>query len=136
MGGQAMAIAQEAGMPITIHAGESGGAGNVTKSAKVYGATRIGHGYNVLKDDEAYAAARKQKLHFEVCPTSSMETGTFKDPDWTKHPMVQFVKDAREDGNYPSINTDDPSVFDCDIMDEYKRVLDMGLSLEDIANCN
>lgn len=132
--GQAMTIAHDAGMPITIHAGESGGAQNLAKAVDVYKATRIGHGYNVLQDDEAYAEARR-KLHFEVCPTSSMETGTFANSDWTSHPMVQFVKDARNDGNYPSISTDDPSVFLCDMMDEYKRVLEMGLTVEDIKNC-
>jgi len=133
--GQAIQMAHNAGMPITFHAGESGGAQNVLNAMEVYKATRIGHGYNVLQDPRIYAQARK-KAHFEVCPTSSMETGTFFDSDWTTHPMVQFVKDARSDGNYPSVNTDDPSVFECSIMDEYKRVLEMGLTIEDIKNCN
>lgn len=135
MHGQAIQMAHNAGMPITFHAGESGGAQNVLNAMEVYKATRIGHGYNVLQDPRIYAQARK-KAHFEVCPTSSMETGTFFDSDWTTHPMVQFVKDARSDGNYPSVNTDDPSVFECSIMDEYKRVLEMGLTIEDIKNCN
>ena len=38
-------------------------------------ADRIGHGYAVLRDSALYARCLRDKVHFEVCPTSSILTG-------------------------------------------------------------
>ncbi|PIN99461.1 hypothetical protein AB205_0030780, partial [Aquarana catesbeiana] len=45
-------------------------------------------------------------MHFETCPWSSYLTSAC-DPDFTKHPVIQFKKDK---ANY-SLNTDDPLIF-------------------------
>ena len=58
--------AQELGLHITVHAGESGTASNVREAAQVLGAERIGHGYHVLDEREIYEFAKRKDLHFEV----------------------------------------------------------------------
>lgn len=71
---------RDAGLPITLHAGEADSAQRVLEAARL-GARRIGHGVRLaagLQDpahrhlvDEALAL----ELHLEVCPTSNVHTG-------------------------------------------------------------
>ena len=78
--GQALAMAHEAGLPLTLHAGEADAAERVLEAGRL-GARRIGHGVRLvdaLADparshlvDEAKALG----LHLEVCPTSNVHTG-------------------------------------------------------------
>lgn len=77
---RALAMAREAGLPLTLHAGEADAAERVLEAGRL-GATRIGHGVRLvdaLADparrhlvDEALALG----LHLEVCPTSNVHTG-------------------------------------------------------------
>ena len=49
-----------------MHAGESGGAENVREAIEKLKATRIGHGYKVLQDNDVYQLAKDRNAHFEV----------------------------------------------------------------------
>jgi adenosine deaminase len=76
----ALDIARNAGLGLTLHAGEADAAERVLEAGRL-GATRIGHGVRLvdaLSDpaqrhlvDEALALG----LHLEVCPTSNVHTG-------------------------------------------------------------
>ncbi len=76
----ALKLARDAGLALTLHAGEADGAARVLEAARL-GATRIGHGVRLVDAlnnpvlrglvDEA----RKLGLHLEVCPTSNVHTG-------------------------------------------------------------
>ena len=79
----AIAMVRDAGLGLTLHAGEADAAERVLEAGRL-GATRIGHGVrlvDVLADpadptrralvDEAIAL----NLHLEVCPTSNVHTG-------------------------------------------------------------
>ena len=67
--------AAELGIHRTVHAGEVGPAKCVQQALDVLKAQRIGHGYRVLEDEELYQRCLRDKVHFEVCPTSSLLTG-------------------------------------------------------------
>lgn len=67
--------AAELGIHRTVHAGEVGPAKCVQQALDVLKAQRIGHGYRVLEDEELYQRCLRDKVHFEVCPTSSILTG-------------------------------------------------------------
>ncbi len=77
---RALAIAREAGLPLTLHAGEADGAERVIEAGRL-GARRIGHGVRLADaiGDPARAhlidEARALGLHLEVCPTSNVHTG-------------------------------------------------------------
>jgi adenosine deaminase len=81
---------REAGVPITLHAGEADGAERVLEAA-AHGAVRIGHGVRLADAlaDPARAAlideAIERGLHLEVCPTSNVHTGAY--PALTAHPI-------------------------------------------------
>lgn len=76
----AFAVAREAGLPVTCHAGEADGPERVLEAARL-GATRIGHGVR-LADCLSGAAPRAwldeviaRGLHLEICVTSNVQTG-------------------------------------------------------------
>ena len=61
---------------ITIHAGETtNGLQNVQDAIRKYGAKRIGHGYRMVDSKRVMELVKKNNIHVEVCPTSSLETG-------------------------------------------------------------
>lgn len=93
---KAVAHAREAGLGITLHAGEADGGERVMEAMDL-GATRIGHGVQITVDGaldgaagkgaaERMARARDANVHFEVCPTSNLHTGAWK--SLTTHPLM------------------------------------------------
>ena len=75
-----LARLREAGMPLTLHAGEADAAQRVLEALQL-GARRIGHGVR-LADllgtpacGPALKALREADAHLEVCPTSNVHTG-------------------------------------------------------------
>jgi adenosine deaminase len=87
MHASAVALAKEAGLGISLHAGEADG-GERVMEAIALGASRIGHGVQITQGQGAHermAAARDAGVHFEVCPTSNLHTGAWQ--DLATHPM-------------------------------------------------
>jgi len=119
--------AKEGGLHITVHAGEAGDASNVAEAIELLGAERIGHGIRAVESDDVMALARERKVAFEVCPTSNIQTGLVD--RISRHPLVDMV--ARR--ALVTINTDDPSICDTTLTDEYMVVVSaMGLMLDEI----
>jgi adenosine deaminase len=116
-------------LPATIHAGEAGPAANVREAIEAFGARRIGHGLRAFGDARVLALARKRRVHFELCPTSEIQTGAAR--DWTSHPAWR----ARELEIRFSLNTDDPSICGIGLDHEYRRARKAGWSDADLENC-
>lgn len=91
---ESMAIARAAGLPVTCHAGESDGGERVLEAAE-HGARRIGHGIHIVRggtpeQTRAWVErARALALHFEVCPSSNVDTGAA--PSLEAHPIRDMV---------------------------------------------
>lgn len=83
-----MAIASDAGLGLTCHAGESDEGFRVLEAAAL-GATRIGHGIRVVQDRDWVDEAFERELHFEVCPSSNIHTGNVKSIE--EHPICAMV---------------------------------------------
>lgn len=107
----------------TVHAGEAGPHTAVVEAIKELYAERIGHGYHCRDDENTYNLVRSNDIHLETCPISSICTGAVDEHE-TEFPVAKFAKD----GTNFSINSDDPSVFDTHLVDDYKRAEQMGLS--------
>ena len=108
----------ENGIHRTVHAAESGPAWNAWEAVEVLKAERIGHCYRCLESADVYKMIKDKRVHVEICPISSLQTGAVRLDDakgWKSHPLVTFVKDGT---NY-SINTDDPTVCGVDLVHEY-----------------
>jgi adenosine deaminase len=105
--------AKEAGLGITIHAGEAAGAESVRTAVNLLRADRIGHGVRASEDLSVMDLVRKRGVTLEMCPTSNIQTATVK--AITKHPLRAF----HQIGLPVTINTDDPSVSNTTLTDEY-----------------
>lgn len=80
----ALTMAREAGLGVTVHAGEADAGHRVLEAARL-GATRIGHGVRVMDHPAWVEEARERGLHFEVCPSSNVHTGAA--PSVAQHPV-------------------------------------------------
>ena len=87
----ALALVRDAGLAITLHAGEADAAERVLEAGRL-GARRIGHGVRLVDalNDAAgadlLAEARELGLHLEVCPTSNVHTGAARSV--ASHPIT------------------------------------------------
>ena len=105
--------AQQAGMKISIHAGEWGGPERITLAVEALGAERIGHGVRVLEDKSVTAQMKERQIAFEVCPTSNHQSGVVSEIG--KHPLPRMI----EAGLLTTVNTDDPGISQIDLSHEY-----------------
>ena len=109
--------ARAGGLHVTIHAGEAGDASNVREAIELLGAERVGHGIRAASSPDVMALARDRGVAFEVCPTSNIQTGLVSQIG--RHPLVSMLAD----GACVTINTDDPSICDMTLTDEYMVVM-------------
>lgn len=105
--------ARQAGLRITIHAGEWGPAANVRQAIEEFGADRIGHGVRVLDDPSITALAAERHTPFEVCLTSNYQSGVVSAPE--THPLAHMLAC----GLNVTLNTDDPSISRITLSYEY-----------------
>jgi adenosine deaminase len=119
--------ARESGLHVTIHAGEVGTAENVREAIELLGAQRIGHGVRSIEDHRVVQLLRQHGVTLEVCPTSNLQTGVIH--TFMQHPLRDLYRLSVP----VTINTDDPSVSDTTLTDEYLvAVATMGFSIHEI----
>jgi adenosine deaminase len=107
---------QKAGLHVTVHAGEWGGASNVSDAILSLQAERIGHGVRVMEDPRVISLALERQPAFEVCVTSNYQSGVV--PVLSKHPLMSMLAA----GLNITLNTDDPSISQITLSDEYCTV--------------
>lgn len=105
--------ARQAGLHVTVHAGEASGSNSVREAINLLGAERIGHGIRAVENSEVVQLLYKRNIALEVCPTSNFQTGAV--PGLTLHPLIDLFGLRLK----VTINTDDPSVSDTTLTDEY-----------------
>jgi adenosine deaminase len=119
--------ARDAGLHITVHAGEAAGPESIWQAIRELGAERIGHGVKAVEDLSLMDFLASQRIGIESCLTSNIQTSTV--PSLAGHPLKTFL----EHGVMASINTDDPAVQGIDIIHEYTVAAPAaGLSREQI----
>ncbi len=94
----------DAGLPITVHAGEAAGPESVREALDLLHARRIGHGVAVARDAELQRRVADAGIALECCLTSNLQTGAV--PSLAVHPFDAL----RRAGVAVTLNTDDPSV--------------------------
>ncbi len=109
----AFAIAADAGLGCTVHAGEWGGPASVRGALALPGVTRIGHGVRAVEDPALVAELAERGTVLEVCPTSNVVLGVFD--GWDAHPLRR-LHDA---GVRVTLGSDDPPYWGATIGGEY-----------------
>ncbi|KAI1866037.1 uncharacterized protein JN550_008015 [Neoarthrinium moseri] len=120
--------AKKAGLRLTAHAGEATGSVQgplEMRSALSMGVERIGHGLAAQYDDDLMDILAKQQVPLEINVTSNIRTGCC--PSVEAHPLPKFL----EKGMLCTVNSDDPTMFGADCLDDYVLISDaFGLSLD------
>ena len=115
--------AKQAGLKLTVHAGEWGPPKNVHYAIEEMTADRIGHGVRVLEDTTVTRLARELGVGFEISPTSNLRTGVIHRPD--EYPLSKMI----EVGLRIAITTDDPTIFNTNLTAEHElAVTHLGIS--------
>ncbi|MGF1740896.1 adenosine deaminase [Vibrio profundum] len=118
---------RDAGLNITVHAGEAAGAESMWQAINQLGASRIGHGVNAIHDPKLMDYLAEHKIGIESCLTSNFQTSTID--SIANHPVKQFL----EHGILATLNTDDPAVEGIELPHEYQVAAPQaGLSQEQI----
>lgn len=106
--------ARDAGLRITVHAGEAAGPESIWQAIQQLGAERIGHGVKAVQDPALMDYLAEHGIGIESCLTSNIQTSTVA--DLRHHPLKQFL----QHGVMASINTDDPAVQGIELAHEYE----------------
>jgi adenosine deaminase len=99
---RALAKARDAGLGITVHAGEFAGPAGVWTAIYQLGASRIGHGIRAADDAPLLELLRERGITLELCPTSNVRLGLV--PSLAQHPIRRLL-DA---GVSVAVSSDDP----------------------------
>lgn len=105
--------ARDAGLEVTVHAGEADGPGSVWAAIRELGATRIGHGIHSLADPALVEYLAEHRIGLELSITSNIHTRTVD--EYRNHPARQIF----EMGLLANLNTDDPAISGIDLPHEY-----------------
>jgi len=124
---ESYAEAKAAGLRLTAHAGESGGA--ETGPASIWaalniGAERIGHALAAQHDDDLMRVLAERQIPLELNLTSNIRTGCCA--GFEEHPLRLYF----DEGLMITLNSDDPPMFGSNLLEEYilaQRLFDFSL---------
>jgi len=115
---RAFDIARDAGLGITIHAGELAGPESVRDALDHVRPTRIGHGVRAAEDDALVQRMTDSGVVLEVCPGSNLALNVY--PDISSHPFDRL----RRAGVKVTLSSDDPPHFGTSVGREYQMAAD------------
>lgn len=124
--GRAFEAARAGGLRITVHAGEWGGAAQVRRALQV-NPERIAHGEATADDPTLVAELTARGVCLDLCPTSNVQAGIV--PSLAAHRIATLHRA----GAPVTLSTDDTTVSDISLTDEYGRALaEIGMTLPEL----
>ncbi len=117
-------------LPLSIHAGEMDGPDNHIRDTLLLGASRIGHGVNLIRDpDTLLLLQQTRRVLVEINLISNHLLGYV--PDLSTHPFPEYLRT----GVPVCLNTDDRGMWDSNLTDEfYTGVTLFHLSWDEIVD--
>jgi adenosine deaminase len=112
----AFALAREAGLGITCHAGEWGGAAQV-RAALAIDPARIAHGAPAVEDADLVDELKQRGVTLDLCPTSNLQAGIGSEDG--SAPLPRLIRA----GVAVTVSTDDRTVSDLTLVRELERAV-------------
>lgn len=106
-------------IPLSIHAGEKDAPGPEVRNTLLLGATRIGHGINLIDDPDTMLLMRHNRYLVEINLVSNRVLDYV--PDLTRHPFPEYLRF----GIPVCLNTDDRGSWDSNMTDEYMHAVQL-----------
>lgn len=118
-------LARDAGLGLTIHAGEADSAASIWRAVAKCGATRVGHGVRIADETDFDGSTitnlaplalriRDHRIPLEVSITSNLDTSAF--PSVAEHPFGALYRS----GFTVTLNTDNRLMSRVNLSDEYE----------------
>lgn len=101
------------GIRLSIHGGEVDSPGQDVRKTLMLGATRIGHGVNLITDPDTMLLMQNQRALVEINLISNRLLEYT--PELAQHPFPEYLRF----GIPVCLNTDDPGAWDSHMTDEY-----------------
>ena len=111
---RAFDFAREAGLGITVHAGEFCGPESVEAALDHLRPSRIGHGVRAIESADLVKRIAAEGVVLECCPASNIALGVFD--SFANHPLPAL----RRAGVKVTLNSDDPPHFHTSLACEYE----------------
>ena len=128
--------ARAAGLGVTIHVGEEGGADGLAEIGEVVETLRperIGHGILAAQDEETMRLLRDANVVLEICPTSNLLTKALADEEAVRDTIRTFA----DRGVRFTIATDGPEMMHTHLSDELALLYRVGaLTAEELRAVN
>jgi adenosine deaminase len=122
----AFEAARAGGLRITLHAGEWGGAPQVRRALAMQ-PERIAHGVVAADDPSLVEELRARRVCLDLCPTSNVQASIV--PSFEAFALARLHRA----GAPVTLNTDDTTVSDITLTEEYTRAIDrIGLTLPEL----
>jgi len=116
---EVFAKAREAGLHVVAHAGEDVGPESIWHAIEDLEAERIGHGISAKDDEELMQRLEQVQTPLEICPMSNIFTKKYA-TCYEDHPIKEFF----HRGIFVTVNTDDPTIFGAELIDEYANLIE------------
>jgi adenosine deaminase len=125
--------AKDAGLGVTVHAGEDEGSDSVRKVLSTLEPDRIGHGVKAVGDERTLELLSRSGVLLEVCPSSNVHTGIVESYSDFRRIFAVFKKYRVKF----SLNTDGPEMLRTNLRREIMLTLKhQCLTPEDIIESN
>jgi adenosine deaminase len=125
---RAFEIAREAGLGITVHAGELAGWESVRDALDHIRPQRIGHGVRAIENPDLVKRIADEGVVLEICPGSNIALKVFE--GFAEHPFAKL----RDAGCKVTLNSDDPPYFWTSLKREYEIASkDFGMDAKALA---
>lgn len=118
-------LANKYNIPLTIHSGEAAGPESVLSALK-YNPVRIGHGVHSIEDKKVLNLLKKRGICLEICPKSNIDTKTYN--SYQDLP----IRKLKDYGIKVSINTDDMTVSNTNLEQEYQTLVNLGFNEKEL----
>jgi aminodeoxyfutalosine deaminase len=121
---RAFLLAKDGGLGSVPHAGEAAGPQSIRGAVEVLKADRIRHGIRAVEDSGLLRELAARSIVCDVCPVSNLRTGVVE--SLATHPLPEMLAA----GVQCSISTDDPAMFDTDLVWEHEVAAQLGSTPE------
>ena len=112
--GEVFQIAKSRGLHVVAHAGEVVGPESIWDSLNTLSVERIGHGLSAIQDPKLVEHLVKKQIPIEICLTSNIITQKY-----VSKAQAHPVRELFDRGVLVVVNTDDPTFFNCTLIDEF-----------------
>jgi adenosine deaminase len=118
-------MARDAGLGITVHAGELVGWQSVADALDYLKPSRIGHGVRAIENPDLVKRLADEQIVLECCPGSNISLKVFS--DFASHSFLKL----RAAGIPVTLNSDDPPYFATSLKREYDEIGAVHFGLSD-----